>query len=253
MADLIQTDHPPSLPNENLDHFNHEPNPLPTKPTSNDGSKITLKSRELRDIMADVLNEHLDHIQEVNWVATERVIDKPYEMVLWYWEELWAATRSSKGSERGRELLHKFLEQISILDPRGVKLTESISAITKVCVKDLWRLFRPGTWVLSKHYLDEPQIFRVRENYHRENHHKESYHRDNYYRGNSKDSDVENSQRSFIVLAWTFGWRGTELVQEHYEFFTRYEMRRQSLIFLAILSNITETTKVIMGVKLLQS
>lgn len=173
--------------------------------------------------MADVLSEHLDHIQEVNWLVTEPVIDKPYEMVFWYWEELWEATRSSKGSERGRELLGSFLEQVSNLDPRGVKLTQSISVITKVCVKDLWRLFRPGTWVLSKHYLDEPQIFRVRNNYHRDNHHRDNYRRDNHHRDNNKHSEIENNQLSFVVLAWAFGWRGTELVQEHYEFFVGYE------------------------------
>ena len=223
MAELIHIDRPPSIPNESSDRFNHEVNLLSMKSTSNDGSKITLKSRELRSIVADILSEHLDHIQEVNWAVTEPVIDKPYEMVFWYWEELWEATRSSKGSERGRELLSNFLENISNLDPRGVKLTQSISVITKVRVKDLWRLFRPGTWVLSKHYLDEPQIFRVRDTYHRDNHQRDNYRRDNYQRDNKKDSGIENNQRSFVVLAWALGWRGTELVQEHYEFFVGYE------------------------------
>ena len=158
--------------------------------------------------MADVLGEHLDHIHEVNWIETEQVIDKPYEMVFWYWEEFWEATRSSKGSGRIRELLRDFLEYISNLNPQGVKLAESISTITKVCVSDLWQLFRPGTWVVSKPYLDEPQFFRVRE----------CYHRDTY-----PDKEAEKYQRSFVVLAWTFGWTGTEIRQEHYEFFIGYE------------------------------
>ena len=178
------------------------------KAISKDGSKITLRSRELRNIIAEVLNEYLDHIQESNWAVTEAVIDKPYEMVLWYWEELWEATRSSKANERSRELLRDFLEYISNLDPQGVKLAESISTVTKVGVNDLWQLFRPGTWVLSKPYLDEPQFFRVRDSYHRET---------------CKDKEVENNQRFFVVLAWTFGWTGTELRQEHYEFFIGYE------------------------------
>ncbi|KAL8790408.1 MAG: hypothetical protein Q9195_006364 [Heterodermia aff. obscurata] len=158
--------------------------------------------------MADILSKHLNHIQELNWIVTEQVIDKPYEMVFWYWEELWEATRSSKSSERNRELLRDFLEYISNLDPQGAKLAESVSTVTKVCVSDLWQLFRPGTWVLSRPYLDDPQFFRV----------KEIYYRDWY-----KDKELENYQRSFVVLVWSFGWTGTELRQEYYEFSIGYE------------------------------
>ena len=137
-------------------------------------------------------------------------------MVLWYWEELWEATRSSKGSEGDRELLRGFLEYISNLEPQGVKLAETISTATKVCVNDLWQLFRPGTWVLSKSYLDEPQVFRVKDIYHREN--KENFR--SYY---NRNGGMEQYKFSFVVLAWAFGWRGTELVQEHYEFLMGYE------------------------------
>ena len=209
-----EVDHPPSIPNKSFECPEQDFNPLSTKSISIDGSKITLRSRELRNIIADVLNKYLDHTQEINWVLTEPVIDKPYEMVLWHWVELWEATGSTgstRGSERSRELLRDFLEHISNLDPQGVKLAESIAIVTKIIVNSLWQLFRPGTWVVSKPYLDEPQYFRVRDTYHRDT---------------CKDIEGENYQRSFVVLAWTLGSTGTELRQEHYEFFIGYEYSR---------------------------
>ena len=37
-----------------------------------------------------------------------------------------------------------------------MKLARSVSSMTKVFVKDLWCLLRPGALGVSKPYLDEP-------------------------------------------------------------------------------------------------
>lgn len=103
----------------------------------------------------------LEHYQSRNWEAQEQTIDEPMLNELWYWNELSAAAKSTRGSEQGREDLQLLLDHLSDIDLENVKLLKSIASMTKVFASDLWCLFRPGTLVIARPYLDEPQLFRV--------------------------------------------------------------------------------------------
>ena len=64
--------------------------------------------------------------------------------------------------------------------------------MARILVKDLWCLFRPGALVVSKPYLDEPQLFRV----------------------SGCECKEGKDEKTFVPVAWAFSWTGTELIQE---------------------------------------
>ena len=107
-----------------------------------------------------------------------------------------------------------------------MKRARSISSMTRVLVKDLWCLFRPGALVVSKPYLDELQLFRV--------------------------SDCEckegKDEKTFVLVAWASVGLGPSLCKNtttpRPENTRRLTRRWQSLIYLAILFN---TIKIAMG------
>ena len=157
---------------------------------------IILKGKELRKIMYNVMGGQLKHQQIQDWEEQEQTIDQPITNEIWYWNELWEEAESNRGSEQGRQDLQLLLNQLADMKRETVKFIRTISTATRVMVKDLWCLFRPGTLVISKPYQDEPQLFRV---------HKSEY-------KETIDAKV------FAVVAWAFSWTGTELIQEYYSF-----------------------------------
>ena len=66
--------------------------------------------------------------------------------------------------------------------------------MTRVLVKDLWCLFRLGALVVSKPYLNEPQLFRF----------------------SDCECKEEKDEKTFVLIAWAFSWTGTELIQQYY-------------------------------------
>lgn len=159
-------------------------------------TEIVLKGRELRSVMHEAYGKHLEHCQIRNWLEQEQTICQPFFNELWYWNELCDAAKSDHGSEQGRQDLQLLIEHLSDIEPDAIKLAKSTASLTRIAAKDLWHLFRPGTEVISRPYLDEPQLFRV-----------EGL---SYGKGNG-----------FGVDTWAFGWTGTELIRECYEFTLR--------------------------------
>ncbi|KAL8908079.1 MAG: hypothetical protein Q9171_005597 [Xanthocarpia ochracea] len=168
-------------------------------------TEILLKGRDLRGVMHKAYGKHLEHCQIKNWLEQEQTICQPFFNELWYWNELCDAAKSDCGSKQGREDLQLLLDHLLDIEPDGIKLAKSTISLTRVSAKDLWILFRPGTEVVSKPYLDEPQLFRVQ-------------------------SLVSRNDTPFVVGAWTLGWTGTELIRECYEFTVRrYEKDDEKL------------------------
>ena len=85
-----------------------------------------------------------------------------------------------------------------------MKLVESIHNVGKVLPSDLWYLFRPGDLVVSKPYLDEPQLFRV---------------------SDCRWINLENHE-VFEVVAWAFDWTGAQLTPHYYTF--QHSTRKKS-------------------------
>lgn len=163
------------------------------KAKTKEKTTITIKGEDLREVMYDIMGNLLEHYQYRNWVAQEQTIDESINE-LWYWNELSAAARCSRGNKQGREDLQLLIDHLSDIKLDEVKLVKSIASMTKIFAKDLWCLFRPGTLVIAKPYLDEPQLFRVH---------------------NCEVKDGVD-QKIFVVIAWAFNWIGTELIQEYY-------------------------------------
>ena len=157
---------------------------------------IILRRQDLRRIIYHVMGKHLEHCGHRNWLSHEQTIDEADNELWWYWNELSDAAKSNWSSEQERQDPQHLLDHLSEVKLETVKLVKSISTMTRVPIKDLWCLFRPGSLVISKPYLDEPQLFRV---------HKCSY----YGRAGEK---------TFVVKVWAFSWTGTELIQEYYNF-----------------------------------
>ncbi|KAI4104300.1 MAG: hypothetical protein LQ339_003919 [Xanthoria mediterranea] len=155
-------------------------------------TEILLKGRNLREIMYEVYGKLLEHEQLRGWVEQEQTISQPFEYELWYWNELSDAAKSSCGSEQGRQDLQLLLDHLLDIEPDRIKVAKSTASLTRVSTKDLWLLFRPGTDVIAKPYLNEPQLFRVEICHYKET--------------------------SFIVHTWALDWTGTELKRECYEF-----------------------------------
>ncbi|KAL8750215.1 MAG: hypothetical protein Q9199_007215 [Rusavskia elegans] len=156
-------------------------------------TEILLKGRDLREVMHQAYGKLLEHYQIRNWLEQEQTISQPFEYELWYWNELSDAAKSGCGSEQGRQDLQLLLDHLLDIEPDQIKVAKSSASLTRISGKDLWLLFRPGTEVIAKPYLDEPQLFRVEDCHYREN-------------------------KTFIVETWALDWAGTELIRECYEF-----------------------------------
>ena len=158
--------------------------------------EIILKGQELRNIVQDVIGNHLEHDRRSDWAAKEQTLEIPFCSEIRCLNELSKATQSCRGSEQGRTDLKLLLEHHQYLRPDVVKLVESIHNIGKVLPSDLWYLFRPGDLVVSRPYLDEPQLFRV------------------------SDCRWINLERHevFEVVAWAFDWTGAQLTPHYYTF-----------------------------------
>ncbi len=167
-------------------------------------TEILLKGRHLRETMYEVYGKLLEHEQLRGWVEQEQTISQPFEFELWYWNELTDAAKSSCGSEQGRQDLQLLLDHLLDIEPDRIKVAKSIASLTKVSTKDLWLLFRPGTEVIAKPYLNEPQLFRV--------------------------EDIHLKEVSFIIHTWALDWTGTELKRECYRFkLSRHEKDDEKL------------------------
>lgn len=125
--------------------------------------------------------------------AQEQTISQPFDDELWYWTELCDTAESRCGSEQGRQDLKLLLNHLQDIEPDGIKIVKSTASLDSISAKDLWILFRPGTEVISKRYLDEPQIFRVENVSHR-------------------------GGNTCVVKTWALAWTSTELIRECYEF-----------------------------------
>ena len=158
--------------------------------------EIILKGQELRNIVQDVIGNHLEHDRRSDWAAKEQTLEFPFCSEIRCLNELSKATRSSHGSEQGRNDLKLLLKHLQYLEPDIVKLMESIHNVGKVLPNDLWYLFRPGDLVVSKPYLDEPQVFRI---------------------SDCRWIDHE-SHEVFEVVAWAFDWTGSQLTPHYYTF-----------------------------------
>ena len=155
---------------------------------------IILEGKELRKIMYTVMGKQLEHRQIRDWEEQEQIINQPMSNEIWYWNELSREAESGRGSEQGRQDLQLLLKRLEDIERDSVKLIKTISSATRVRVRDLWCLFRPGTLVISKPFQGEPQLFKVHEHQYNET----------------------NDAKIFAVVAWAFSWTGTELIQEYY-------------------------------------
>ncbi|KAL8846050.1 MAG: hypothetical protein Q9221_008831, partial [Calogaya cf. arnoldii] len=156
-------------------------------------TEILLKGRDLREAMHKVYGKHLEHYQTRNWLEQEQTICQPFTNELWYWNELCDAAKSNYESEQGRQDLQLLLDHLLDIEPDRIKFATSTASLNRVSPKELWLLFRPGTEVISKPYMDEPQLFRVQ---------------DCHY----------NESNDFVVETWALDWTGTELIRECYDF-----------------------------------
>ncbi len=158
--------------------------------------EIILKGQELRNTVQDVIGNHLEHDRRSDWATKEQTMEIPFCSEIRCLNELSETTRSCRGSEKGRNDLKLLLKHLQYLRPDVVKLVESIHNVSKVLPNDLWYLFRPGDLVVSKPYLDEPQLFRI---------------------SDCRWINLEKHE-VFEVVAWAFDWTGAQLTPHYYTF-----------------------------------
>jgi hypothetical protein len=168
-------------------------------------SQIILTSSSLRKVVYRVLKRQFEHKKDVKWAEREpslSVLKAPFTLLLSYWKEL---TKEAHLLEKdvaktvGREDLKILLQHVRDLQPELVLQIESLQDATRIARNHLDIVFRPGTLVVARPHLDQPQVFKV---------HSVSIEDDN------DDDDEDN----VIIRCWAYDWKGTELGRIYYNF-----------------------------------
>lgn len=115
------------------------------------------------------------------------------------WEKLLEESKSQKYTGSAREDLGELLKCVmntpeleAYFEVREANLQSSV-----VTYDTLWTLFGPGTKIIAKLFLDEPQVFTVHE---------------------APIPVGDKKFKKFSVIAWCWDWNGKKIVKSFYQF-----------------------------------
>ncbi|KIW91000.1 uncharacterized protein Z519_08783 [Cladophialophora bantiana CBS 173.52] len=161
-------------------------------------SEVDIESRELRGLLKKVIG---DSYPGQSWEGNTINLIAPFAPVVHYWKELSRASREtdvkdSLGTKAARKDLSNLLECISTCTELEsyFKTRESNLESHTITYQTIWTLFRPGTLVVARPFMNLPQVFEV------------------------KTSPDPWEDRRLNIECWGYDWNGKEIVRVTFEF-----------------------------------
>ncbi|EXJ63456.1 uncharacterized protein A1O5_11505 [Cladophialophora psammophila CBS 110553] len=161
-------------------------------------SEVDIESRELRGLLKKVIG---DSYPGQSWEGNTINLIAPFAPVVHYWKELSRASREtdvkdSLGIKAARRDLSNLLECISTCTELEsyFKTRESNLESHTITYQTIWTLFRPGTLVVARPFMNLPQVFEV------------------------KTSPDPWEDRRLNIECWGYDWNGKEIVRVTFEF-----------------------------------
>ncbi|KIY04112.1 uncharacterized protein Z520_00804 [Fonsecaea multimorphosa CBS 102226] len=161
-------------------------------------SEVDVESRELRGLLRKVIG---DSYPGQSWEGNTINLIAPFAPVVHYWKELSEASREidvkdSLAIKAARKDLNSLLECISTCTELEsyFKTRDSNLESHTVTYQTIWTLFRPGTLVVARPFMNLPQVFEV------------------------KASPDPWEDRRLNIECWGYDWNGKEIVRVTFEF-----------------------------------
>ncbi|KIW33385.1 uncharacterized protein PV07_00240 [Cladophialophora immunda] len=161
-------------------------------------SEVDVESRELRGLLRKVIG---DSYPGQSWEGNTINLIAPFAPVVHYWKELSETSRRNDDSESprvqaARKDLNNLLECISTCTELEsyFKTRDSNLESHTVTYQTIWTLFRPGTLVVARPFMNLPQVFEV------------------------KASPDPWEDRRLTIECWGYDWNGKEIVRVTFEF-----------------------------------
>ncbi|OAP62732.1 hypothetical protein AYL99_01959 [Fonsecaea erecta] len=161
-------------------------------------SEVDVESRELRSLLKKVIG---DSYPGQSWEGNTINLIAPFAPVVHYWKELSEASKEinakdTPGIKAARKDLHSLLECISTCTELEsyFKTRDSNLESHTVTYQTIWTLFRPGTLVVARPFMNLSQVFEV------------------------KASPDPWEDRRLNIECWCYDWNGREIVRVTFEF-----------------------------------
>lgn len=126
-------------------------------------SEVDIEARGLRTLLRKVIG---DSYPGQSWLGEVINMIGPFTPIVHNWDELWRVSKdtSPDKDDEAREDLGKLLEYVaSSSELEAYFKTRESNLQSKTTTYDtMWTLFRPGTLVVAKPYLNLPQVFEVK-------------------------------------------------------------------------------------------
>lgn len=161
-------------------------------------SHVTLLAPSLRRLVYNTLKKQFEHDKNSQWAEGEPYLStmkEPFSLLAFYWKELVEESNrvdNDPGKMQARADLQLLLRHVRALKPDLTLLCESIDSIKRIQFEHLFLLFRPGTCVVARPYLNQPQLFKV---------HTQSM-----------------EKKDFVLKCWAYDWNGVGLIRSYYSF-----------------------------------
>lgn len=173
-----------------------------------------------------LLRDTMTHVERESFETASIGFDSPFSDIVYNWSALEKASKPQTTDENelrdARSDLKLLLDNVRISEPRKLKVyfkdRDSHFRAKTITFGTLWTLFKPGTKVLARPFMDEWQMFEVQTNW--------SY-RNPPEMEEPDDGAGFDQFRSFNLFCAGFDWDGKHFRRYTYGFkFEKFEGRR---------------------------
>ena len=173
-----------------------------------------------------LLRDAMTHVERESFETESIGFDSPFPDIVYNWSALEKASKPQETDENelrdARIDLKLLLDNVRISEPRKLKVyfkdRDSHFRAKTITFGTLWTLFKPGTKVLARPFMDEWQMFEVQTNW--------SY-RNPPGMEEPDDGAGFDQFRSFNLFCAGFDWDGKHFRRYTYRFkFEKFEGRR---------------------------
>jgi hypothetical protein len=161
-------------------------------------SQVTLLAPSLRHLVYNTLKKQFEHDKNSQWAEGEPYLStmkEPFSLLAFYWKELVEESQRVENDPekmQARADLKLLLQHVRALKLDLTLQCESVDSIKRIRYEHLFILFRPGTCVVARPYLNRPQVFKV---------HSQS-----------------TEKKHFTLKCWAYDWNGVGLIRSYYSF-----------------------------------
>lgn len=156
-------------------------------------SEVDIEDRELRDLLKKVIGESYP---DQSWEGNITNMIAPFAPIIHNWAELVNVCSDESEDSQARDDLRKLLDLVKSSTELQdyFKTRDSNLQSNKTTYETMWTLFRPGTRVIARPFMNLPQIFEV------------------------KSSPDPYGKKNLGVECWCYDWTGKEMVKAAFDF-----------------------------------